>query len=92
MAADNYKKHFHLTPRGWISGSRWFFDNPQVELGRPADAIATFELHIYQRSQWSAENRSWAKIWQADDATDAKVAALAEQFEQPNEDSRLPEA
>lgn len=88
MAVDNYKKHFQLTPRGWINGS-WFFDHLQVALGRPADTVATFELRIYQRSQWSAEDRSWTKSWQADGTPDAQVAALAMQSDQPDEDSNL---
>lgn len=92
MADDNYRKHFHLTPRGWINGSRWFFDRQQVNLGRPADAVATFELHIYQRSMWSAEDRTWKKIWQASGTTDAQVAALETQFDEPDENATLPDA
>lgn len=91
MVVDNYKKHIHSTPRGWINGS-WFFDHLQVELGRPAHTVTTFELRIYQRSQSSAENRSWTKIWQADGTTDAQVAALAVQSDQLDEDSNLSDA
>jgi hypothetical protein len=47
LAADNLKLHFHLTPRGWTVGTRWFFGAVQkAERVRPADAVATFELHI----------------------------------------------
>lgn len=92
MAADDYKRHFHLTPGGWIGGSRWFFNKLQVDLARPADALATFELHIRQRSEWSSENRDWTRIWKADGASDDQIAALTAQFNRPDEDSKLPAA
>lgn len=81
MATDNLKVHFHLTLRGWIADTRWLFGNVQgSEHPRPADAIASFELHITQSSKWSPENRAWKELWRSDTVTDGDVASLVLQL------------
>ena len=91
MASDDLKVHFHLTPRGWLAGTRWYFGKIQnKELPAPADALATFELHITQQSEWSKENRSWVESWRSESASPEQVEEAKKKFGQPNEDSKLP--
>jgi len=39
----------------------------------PADALATYELHIIQASGFSKEKRKFAEVWRATGATDAAI-------------------
>lgn len=93
MAADDLKVHFHLTPRGWIAGPRWYFDKLQGDnvIERPSDAIASFELHVTQRSEWSGEHRVWTEIWRSASLKEQEVSLIFEKFgKRPDEDSSLP--
>lgn len=90
MAADDLKVHFHLTPRGWVRGTRWFFDHVQnAEYQRPADAIATYQLHITQRSEWSPEGRDWRELWRVEAVSPGEVEQVIERFGKPTEDTAV---
>lgn len=41
----------------------------------PADALATYELHIIQASGFSKEKRKFAEVWRATGATDAAIGS-----------------
>jgi hypothetical protein len=93
MAADDLRVHFHLTPRGWIAGPRWYFDKLQGDdlIERPSDTIASFELHITQRSEWSGEHREWKEIWRSEPLAGQNIEAIQAKFgKRPDEDSSLP--
>lgn len=88
MAVDDLKVQFHLTPRGWVAGARSFFGKVEEEpKPRPADALATFELHIKQASGWSREERSWREAWRAPGASSEAVQQALAMYPQPDEDS-----
>jgi hypothetical protein len=86
VARDDAKRHYHLTPRGWIAGTEWCFDKGQKqERPRPEDAVATFESVIYQRFFWSKEQRLWREIWRKVEVQDSEITSLFEQFRMPGE-------
>ena len=85
MTADNLRMHFHLTTKGWVDGkSKFTGEVENGEMDRPEIAIATFELHIYQKSEWSPENSSWSEIWQREDMTQRKIIAFIKKFPRHN--------
>jgi hypothetical protein len=84
VAEDDRKTEYHLTPRGWIRGTIRFFSHVQgAEVARPADAVATFQDRIYQRSGWSPEERSFEEIWRSDKTNDPELEALMRKFKRP---------
>lgn len=89
MADDNLRCKFHLTESGWARGTRTFFDKVQgEEIKRPVEAIATYELHIYQKSMWSNEERTWSQIWKRDDVTDEKLKKMLKKHPQLDENTQ----
>jgi len=72
MAYDSYEDDYHLTPRGWDSSKE-----------RPADAVETWALSVYQASAWSKEQRSWSRTWADSNADPAVVAELHKEFPPP---------
>ena len=89
MADDDLRCQFHLTESGWLKGTRKFFDHVQgQEVMRPGDALAIYELHIYQRSMWSKEERTWSLVWKKDDVSEDHLKKLAKKYPQPSEDTQ----
>jgi hypothetical protein len=72
MAYDSYEDDYHLTPRGWDSSD-----------ARPADAVETWSLSVYQASGWSKEQRSWSRTWANENADANMVADLHKRFPPP---------
>jgi len=84
MAADDLKTERHLTPSGWVAGTSRFFGTVQGdEVERPSDAVATFIDQIYQRSEWSAEERRHWLEWKAPDVSAEVYEALLDKFPAP---------
>lgn len=69
MAYDRYDMQFHLTPNGWSTS-----DAP------PPDRIETLNLHVYQASGWSREERTWSRIWENEEVSGAEREALYKKF------------
>jgi hypothetical protein len=89
MAEDNLRIEFHLTPNGWLRGTTRYFDKVQnVIVERPSNAVETSELHIFQRSSWSPEQRTWKVLWRLDGISDQELKALYRKFPQPDENFR----
>ena len=88
MADDNLRCEFHLTEEGWVRGTRKFFDKVQGEkIQKPGDAIATYELHIYQKSMWSKEERAWSQLWKRGGIADEELNSILENHPRPDEDT-----
>lgn len=69
-----------------LKGTRWFFDHVQnAEYPRPADTIATYQLHITQRSEWSPESRDWRELWRAEAISPSEVEQVIKKFGKPTE-------
>lgn len=87
MASDDLETEYHLTPRGWIEGTERFFGKVQrEEVERPADAIETWVHKIYQRSEWSREERSWHCIWYNPSFEENERKERRSEFPKPTED------
>lgn len=66
MAADRLETEWHLTPSGWINGTIRFFGHIQgTAVEPPPDRVLTVVHKIYQRSEWSSEERSIYEIWRS---------------------------
>jgi hypothetical protein len=90
MAEDNLNIQFYLTENGWREGTRKFFGSIQGNKRiRPRTAIATFELHIYQRSGFSPEKRSWKEIWRSAEISSQHINTLLIQFGTPDENTKF---
>lgn len=77
MAEDDLRCRFHLTYNGWKKGTRTFMGHAQGNvIYQPGDTLATYDLHIYQRSPWSKEERNWSRIWKSNEISDTKLKAL----------------
>jgi hypothetical protein len=81
MAVDRVETLYHLTPRGWISGSvdsMWTNLNCTAE--PPADRVETWKHKIYQSSGYSPEENSWFMVWSSPDVSEEERKALHEKF------------
>ncbi len=86
MADDDLRCLFHLTEDGWVRGTGTFFKKVQgKEIPRPEGAVATYQLHVYSRSPWSPEERTWSLVWRREGVTEEEVTRIQEQFPSPNE-------
>ena len=68
MAWDSSDNDYHLTPRGWESGSA------------PDDRVETWNRSMYQASGWSKEQVTWTCIWANQDIPRADRDALREKY------------
>jgi hypothetical protein len=81
MSFDGIKTQFHITPRGWMMGAQAIFGPMKdADARRPEDAVATFEETIHQASETVRESTSWTQVWRREDASDARVDELLDQF------------
>ena len=63
MAYDNLDQEYHLTPRGWITGSSKYVGKVDSEVLRLDDAVETWNQHCDQASGWSREYKTVELIW-----------------------------
>lgn len=90
MSVDDVRFLFYLTNNGWLAGTRNFRGTSNgKESGLPPDAIASFELHIYQRSVFSQEERTWREAWRSPTTTNRKIKALQKRFGIPDENTKF---
>ncbi|MGA3028423.1 MAG: hypothetical protein ABSF98_27060 [Bryobacteraceae bacterium] len=68
MAYDNVTFELHLTPDGWKSGER------------PSNAVLSMNEHIYQRSQWSAEETTHTVTWKSSKVSQETIDKLLKKF------------
>lgn len=81
MAEDDYKTEDHLTPNGWVTGTKSNFGRIiGGKISRPADAVLTMEYHDYQRSSWSASETSWEIIWRSPNIDSNEIQKLYDLF------------
>ena len=78
MSYSNEWTEWHLTPRGWESGSERT-DGPGVELKpEPPDRVLTYRWSEVQTSAYGQMHRSLEKKWESADKE--LVAKLRAQF------------
>jgi hypothetical protein len=52
MSFDNFEVEYHLTPKGWIEGSRWYLGAKHRDVPPPKNRVETWRRHSEQSSQW----------------------------------------
>lgn len=77
MSASNEWFEYHLTPRGWESGSSKT-DFEREEIAPPADRVLTIRLSEYMSSSFSPLQRSSEEVWRSSDAE--RVTELVRTF------------
>ena len=81
MAADDLKTEYHLTPTGWVKGTKRYFgiiDGDDVK--RPDNAVETWQEHIYQRSMWSDESVTFGMLWHDESIPESDREAIRAKF------------
>ena len=87
MPGDNPSQEFHLTPRGWISGTRMEFGTVQGNtVDRPPDAIETWLEEMVLSYLHCADVYSWRLIWYDPSMTEAERKKVRGQFLKPSEE------
>jgi len=84
MAADDCSTEYHLTPKGWVIGTSYFFSNVNgKEIAPPIDRVLTLVGRTFQRSAWSPDERSLSEQWRSPIASDIELAELQRKFPCP---------
>jgi hypothetical protein len=87
MTGDKPSQEFHLTPRGWISGTRREFGDIQGEaVGRPPEAIETWLEEMVLSYLHCADVYSWRLIWYNPLMTETERKKMRSQFPKPSEE------
>jgi hypothetical protein len=84
---DRVNTLYHLTPRGWITGSvdsMWQDLNRTVEV--PEDRVETWEHKVYQSSGYSPEGHTWRMVWSSPDVTPGDRKELHKKFPHDQDD------
>ncbi|RUV07435.1 hypothetical protein EOA79_04520 [Mesorhizobium sp. M1A.F.Ca.IN.020.03.2.1] len=77
MSASNEWTEYHLTPKGWVTGTEKTDFNVR-ERERPADAVQTVKVRDYQSSVFSQVDHTREIVWEAKDSQ--KIAKLKSKF------------
>jgi hypothetical protein len=86
MAADDVRIEYHLTPGGWVRGTRRLFSQVTgAEVPRPAEAVATFEHREYDSSSFGPTSFSVKETWRRSGASDALLRDLLEHHGSPEQ-------
>lgn len=72
---------WHLTPRGWESGSELVDFGNRTEKEPPTDRVVTYRWLEEQTSPYSQMHRRHEIVWSSDDK--AAIANLMKQFGDP---------
>jgi len=78
---DRTSAEYHLTPRGWITGTNRYFDKVQgTEVERTSDTVETIIVTSEQTSPWSKQYSYSESVWKSLDISEKDLAALYEKF------------
>ena len=83
MAVDRLETEWHLTRKGWMKGTSYFFGGTDKEVPPPTDRLLTMVELTEQRSNWSPEETSWTEKWRSPDISDLELKQLREKFPLP---------
>ncbi len=86
MTPDKPSQEFHLTPKGWISGTSWNFKTIQGEpIDRPVNSIETWLEEMVQPNLFCSDIYSWTLIWFDRSMTDSERRKVRKKFPKPAE-------
>ena len=80
---NSYDIEYHLTPDGWVTGTKYVFGKPTNGVLRPADCVLTLKLSMRQTLEVSTGEKSWTEIWKSPSAKKQYIAKLQKQFPRP---------
>ena len=81
---DDYSTEYHLTPSGWVAGTRRYFGRVQgKEVKRPQNAVETWEHQITQASMYSKEVQHRRRLWYDESIPESERKALHAKFTRP---------
>lgn len=87
MNEDKPSQEFHVTPRGWISGTcREFGVVCGQPVDRPADAVETWLEEMVIPYPQCADVYSWRMIWYDPTLTETERMQIRKQFPKPSDD------
>jgi len=78
MSASNEWTEYHLTPRGWETGSVKFDFNPVKVRERPSDAVLTLKYYEYMGSSFSRMDKGHEIVWRSSD--EKRIAEFETKF------------
>jgi hypothetical protein len=81
MSQDRTTQEYHLTPKGWVSGTFAVYGNVQKEVAPPADRIETWIEEVDDSSGWAPQAIDWKLTWFNPNAQTR--AHLTKQFPKP---------
>jgi len=81
MAFDRTRDECHLTPKGWVQGSRSYIGTPQEEIPPPRNRIETWIRDQEQASRYSRdEDIRWERVWKSKKFTEAECDEIRAEF------------
>lgn len=87
MAGDKPSQEFHLTPRGWISGTCREFGAVQGKpVDRPDDTLETWLEEMELTYQHCADVYSWRLIWSDHSMSGTERKKVRDWFPKPSEE------
>ncbi len=89
MAFYRYSIEYHLTPRGWITGTKTHFDKIESAIMPPEDRLETWLIEVDQSPGYSTEETQWKCIW-TDSQNESEKKRLLAKFPPPSRFPRLP--
>ena len=86
MSADNYKEEYHLTSKGWILGTRYYFGKIQGDsIERPNNTVETWIYHETLSSIYSKSDIEFYEIWQNSTIDTEVIAHLHQKYPKPTD-------
>jgi len=87
VASDSSHHEYHLTPNGWVAGTRYYINEKLGDKKTPpADRIETWVRDMIQASGWSNEQVTWSCTWTSPDYSEKQRKALRKKHPKPAED------
>ena len=84
MSCDSTDDEFHLTPNGWISGTHYYYSQPDKIIERPIDTVETWVREMRQSISFAPEHITWKLIWKSPDYSESERAAINDKYPRPN--------
>ncbi len=81
MSASDEWTEYHLTPKGWETGSDRVDGQGETLKDPPADRVLTVRWREYLGSVYGKMKRYHEEVWKSDDVT--AISALRKQFGEP---------